>query len=94
MTPPTIKHKRVPLMKVYWCEMSRCVYHQLLPITLQSIFILNYVTHSSLLLFAQILDNEVVVATANGRGHVVLPAFMFLRDHSDDEDEKFSHRSK
>ncbi|XP_065057122.1 androglobin-like isoform X2 [Rhopilema esculentum] len=40
-----------------------------------------------------ILDDETVVASATGKGHVVLPAFTFLRDHTDDDEEKASHRS-
>ena len=43
--------------------------------------------------YKQILDNESVVASAEGKGHVVLPAFTFLRDRTED-DEKYSHRSK
>eukprot|EP00794_Sanderia_malayensis_P000438 gene438-1079_t len=40
-----------------------------------------------------ILDNEIAVASSEGKGHTVIPAFTFLRDHIDDDEEKASHRS-
>ena len=42
----------------------------------------------------QILDHEQEVTSATGKGHVVIPAFMFFRDRTGDDDDKHSVRGE
>lgn len=40
-----------------------------------------------------ILDNEVEVATTQGKGHAVIPSFLFLKDFDPNEEKRPSSRA-
>lgn len=40
-----------------------------------------------------ILDNEVEVATTQGKGHAVIPSFLFLKDYDPNEEKRPSSRA-